>query len=79
MRKLRVGILDLVTKVPTRTLWARVVHPSFASIMPQAIAVWSEKAGHDVTFVCYTGFENLLDELPDNLDVLFVGAFSQAG
>ena len=79
MRKLRVGILDLVTKAPTRTLWARVVHPSFASIMPQAIAVWCENAGHDVTFVCYTGFENLLDEFPDDLDVLFVGAFSQAG
>ena len=79
MPKLRVGILDLVTKAPTKTLWARVVHPSFASIMPQALAVWCEQAGHEVTFVCYTGFEDLMTELPDDLDVLFVGAFSQAG
>ena len=79
VRKLRVGILDLVARAPTRAMWARVVHPSFASIMPQAIAVWCERAGHDVTFVCYTGFENLLDELPKDLDLLFVGAFTQAG
>jgi len=30
------------------------------------------------TLVCYTGFEDLLEELPDTLDVLFVGAFTEA-
>ena len=29
-------------------------------------------------YVCYTGRENLLDELPADLDVLFIGAFTQA-
>jgi hypothetical protein len=54
------------------------MHPSLASIMPQVIAVWCEEAGHEVHFVCYTGFENLLDELPERMDLLFVGAFTQA-
>lgn len=78
MRQLRIGILDLVTKAPTRTLYARVMHPNLASIMPQAIGVWCEEAGHDVTFVCYTGFEDLTQELPAETDIIFIGAFSQA-
>jgi hypothetical protein len=78
MKKRRIGILDLVTKAPTRSLQSRVMNPSLASIMPQAIAVWCEESGHEVAFVCYTGFEDLIEELPSNMDVLFIGAFTQA-
>ena len=78
MRKLRIGIIDLVTKGPTRALYARVMHANLASIMPQVVAVWCEEEGHDVTFVCYTGFENLVDELPKDVDLVFIGAFTQA-
>ncbi|HKB55646.1 MAG TPA: hypothetical protein VKD22_16730, partial [Ramlibacter sp.] len=49
-----------------------------ASIMPQVVGVWCQEEGHTVSFVCYTGFENLLDELPQDIDLLFVTAFSQA-
>ncbi|HSL72631.1 MAG TPA: radical SAM protein [Longimicrobiales bacterium] len=76
--KRRIGIVDLVTKAPTRAVYARVMHPSFASIMPQAVGVWCEEKGHDVSYVCYTGFEDLLQELPDRMDLLFIGAFTQA-
>ncbi|MFQ5823785.1 MAG: B12-binding domain-containing radical SAM protein [bacterium] len=78
MRKLHIGIIDLVTKAPTRSLWARVMNANFASIMPQVVAVWCEEEGHEVTFVCYTGFENLTKELPDDVDLVFIGAFSHA-
>jgi hypothetical protein len=74
----RIGILDLVTKAPTRALYARVMNPSLASIMPQALAVWCEELGHEVVFVCYTGLEDLQAELPAKMDLLFVGAFTQA-
>ena len=74
----RVGILDLVTHGPTNSLYARVMHANLASIMPQALGVWCRDAGHDVRFVCYTGREELTRELPDDLDVLFVGAFTQS-
>ncbi len=78
MRKLRIGIIDLVTKGPTRALYARVMHANLASIMPQVVGVWCEEEGHEVTLVCYTGFENLVEELPEKLDLVFIGAFSQA-
>ncbi|MEK7670800.1 MAG: radical SAM protein [Bacteroidota bacterium] len=78
MRKLRIGIIDLVSKGPTRALWARVMNANFASIMPQVIAVWCKDEGHDATLLCYTGFENLIDELPDKLDLVFIGAFTES-
>ncbi len=78
MRKLRVTILDLVTKGPTKALYARVMNPNLASIMPQVLGVWCEEAGHDVRFICYTGFEDLNAELLGDTDVLFIGAFTQA-
>ena len=51
---------------------------NLSSIMPQIVGVWCEEAGHEVHFICYTGRENLLDELPDDIDVLFVGAFTRS-
>ncbi len=54
------------------------MNANFASIMPQALAVWCEEAGHDVTCVCYTGFEQLPLDLPYKPDVAFIGAFTQA-
>jgi hypothetical protein len=54
------------------------MNANLASIMPQVIGVWCRQLGHDVTFVCYTGFEDLLQELPETLDLLFIGAFTEA-
>jgi hypothetical protein len=78
MRQLRIGIVDLVSKGPTRALYARVMNANLASIMPQVVGVWCESQGHDVTYVCYTGFENLVEELPKDVDFVFVCAFTEA-
>ncbi|MCZ6915277.1 MAG: radical SAM protein [Gemmatimonadetes bacterium] len=78
MRKLKIAVIDLVTKGPTRALYARVMNPNLTSIMPQVVSVWCEESGHDVKFICYTGFENLLDEVPTDTDLVFVTAFTQA-
>ncbi len=79
MRRLRIGILDLVTnEVPMTSLYGRLMNANLASIMPQILGVWCEQAGHDVRLVCYTGFENLLEELPSRIDLVFIGAFTQA-
>ena len=78
MRKLRIAVVDLVTKRPTKRLYARVMNANFASIMPQVVAGWCEEEGHDVTFVCYTGREDLAEELPNECDLVFIGAFTQA-
>src|SRR5205085_10161212 len=54
------------------------MHANLASIMPQVVGVWCEAEGHDVTFVCYTGFENLVEELPAEVDLVFICAFTEA-
>jgi hypothetical protein len=78
MRQLRIGVIDLVTKGPTRSLYARVMHANFSGIMSQAVAVWCARAGHRVCLVCYTGFEDLVAELPDPVDLVFIGAFTES-
>jgi hypothetical protein len=70
-------VIDLVTKSPRISLYGRVMHANLAGIMPQVVAVWCEEAGHDVRFVCYTGLENLMEELPADLDLVVIGAFTQ--
>jgi hypothetical protein len=76
-RKLEIGIIDLVSKKPNKKLFARIMNANFASIMPQVIGVWCEEEGHNVTYVCYTGKENLMNELPKNADLIFIGAFTE--
>lgn len=76
-KSLRVGILDLAARQPDRSLFARIVNPNQSCIMPQVIAVWAEQMGHQVSYVIYTGMEDLFSELPDDLDVLFISSFTQ--
>lgn len=78
MRKLRITILDLVTKGPTKRLFNRVMNANLASIMPQVIGVWCEELGHEVRFVCYTGVEDLAADVLHDTDVLFIGAFTRS-
>jgi hypothetical protein len=78
MKNLSIAVIDLVSKGPTKTLWARIMHANLASIMPQVVAAWCEEEGHNVSFVCYTGLENLDRELPKKVDVVFICSFTQA-
>jgi hypothetical protein len=78
MRQLRVAVIDLVTKGPTRALFARAMNANMASIMPQVVATWCEAEGHQVTFICYTGLEGLAEDLPGTVDLVFIGAFTEA-
>jgi hypothetical protein len=78
MRKLRVAVLDLVARGPTRAWFARIMNANLASLMPQAVAAWCQQEGHEVTYVCYTGFEDLLRDLPVEPDLVFLSAFTEA-
>lgn len=78
MKKLSIGIVDLVAKAPSKTMWGRVMSANFASIMPQVIATWCEELGHNVTLVTYTGRENIVEELPGKVDMVFIGSFTEA-
>jgi len=78
MKKLSIGIVDLIAKAPMRTMWMRIMGANFVSIMPQVVAAWCEEQGHDVTLVTYTGRENLLEELPAGVDFVFISSFTEA-
>jgi len=75
-KPLRVGIVDLITNRPADSLYAKILYPNYASIMPQVVAVWIEQMGHEVYFVTYTGSETLHRELPYDIDILFICAFT---
>jgi len=78
MTKLKIGIIDLVSKGPTHTLWAKIMYANLASIMPQVVATWCEEMGHEVKMICYTGQEDLEKELPKDVDIVFISSFTQA-
>ena len=75
---IKVGIVDIIAQKPSRSLYARLMYPNFASIMPQVVGVWAEELGCQVRYVTYTGFEDLEQELPDDIDILFISAFTPA-
>lgn len=76
MHKLRIGIIDIVANSPVRSYYARFMRANLASIMGQVIAVWCEEEGHEVNLAYYSGYQNLVDDLPENLDIVFIGAFT---
>lgn len=77
-RSLKVGIVDLIERQRSSTFYGRVLNPNFAAIMPQAVAVWTEELGHQVEYITYTGYEDLRRELPRDVDIVFINAFTQA-
>ncbi len=77
-KMLEIGIIDLVSKKPTNKLFARIMNANFASIMPQVVGVWCEEEGHNVNYICYTGKEDLMKDLPLNSDLVFICAFTES-
>ena len=75
---MRIGIIDLLGKEPPRNGYSRLMRANNASIMPQVVGVWCEREGHQVHYAYYSGPELLAGGLPDDLDLLFINAFSQA-
>src|SRR5207237_4763702 len=73
----RIKSLDLIPQGPASSLWARVMNANMASIMPQVIAAWAEQKGHDVQYLCYIGFEDLLTELRAGYDMVFISSFTR--
>ncbi len=78
MKKLSIGIIDLVAKAPTPSMWMRVMGPNFVSIMPQVVGTWCEDLGHEVRLITYTGRENLIRDLPADVDLVFISSFTEA-
>ena len=81
-RRKRVGIIELLTDTRTSgvidRVYARVLTRQFASITPQAVAVWCRQLGHHVHYTTYYGQADPRSLLPADLDVLFVAAYTRS-
>ena len=74
---MRIGIIDLLGKEPPTNGYSRLMRANNTSIMPQVIGVWCEEEGHQVHMAYLSGPELLAGGLPDDLDLVFINAFSQ--
>jgi hypothetical protein len=79
---MNVGILELISfTVPPewRPQWAAShLRRHMYSIMPQVVASWARRQGHRVNYATYYGQSDPLRLLPDDLDLVFVSATTQA-
>lgn len=79
MKRLKVGIIDFVTNTPHEVWFQRqVMGPGFAALMPQCVGAWAEELGCEVFYETFTGGEDLLRCVPEDIDVLFLSFFSRA-
>ena len=76
MKKLKIGIIDLIYNKPSKSLYRRFMYPNFMSIMPQVIGVWCREEGHEVQYSIYTGTQRIDRLLADDLDIVFISSFS---
>ncbi len=74
---MRIGIVDLLGKEPPKNAYSRFMRANNTSIMPQVVGVWCEEEGHEVSLAYYSGPERIAGGLPDQLDLVFINAFSQ--
>jgi radical SAM superfamily enzyme YgiQ (UPF0313 family) len=78
---MRVGILEIL-KDSASTSWVegyfeRNFRRHYASITPQAVAVWCRQLGHEVHYATYYGQQRPDTLLPAELDVVFIAAYTQ--
>ena len=82
MKRLRVGVIELISDSVRQNWGTRFYGARFrrhyASIMPQAVAVWCHQLGHEVTYTTFYGQKDPADLLPSELDVLFVSTYTHA-
>jgi hypothetical protein len=78
---MRVAILDLLADEPLYGFGSRLYglyfRKQFMAITPQAVAVWCRSLGHDVRYATYYGQSEPLSLIPEDIDVLFVGSYTQ--
>lgn len=77
----KIGILDILVDSPCTVgnfAYRAVLKKQYASIAPQAVAVWCRQLGHRVSYVAYYGQGDPKRMLPDDLDVIFIATYTQS-
>lgn len=78
MKKLRIGIIDILGKSASRRPYSRFVRASNMSIMPQVVAVWCEELGHDVRLAYYNGPRIMAGDPVEDADIVMISTFTQS-
>ena len=78
----KVGVIELLAyTVSSEWLYLKLVNEfkrQMYSIMPQVVSVWCRELGHEVSYTTYYGQGDPASLLPDDLDVVFISASTQA-
>ena len=78
---MRVGILDILatpSQYWANTIYNTVMTKQYANIGPQIVSAWCRQLGHETFYATYYGVGNVEQLLPLDLDVVFIGCFTQA-
>lgn len=79
---MNVGVLELISfTVPPEWQAQRaesILRRHLYSIMPQVVSVWARRAGHRVHYATYHGQADPTTLLPNDLDIVFISASTQA-
>ena len=82
MRPVRIAVIEILSgAAPVAHLhgWIeRIYIQQLYSIMPQVVAGWCRQAGHDVHYVTYYGQTAPERLLPDDVELVFISAHTQA-
>jgi radical SAM superfamily enzyme YgiQ (UPF0313 family) len=70
--------MDAVSRNWVNSLYAAYFRRQFYGIVPQAVSVWCRELGHQVFYTTYYGQKDPKSLLPNDLDVVFISAFTQA-
>lgn len=79
---MKIGIIELIVDTVSRnwtnSLYTAYFRRQFYGIVPQAVSVWCREMGHQVFYSTYYGQKDPKSILPNDLDVVFISAFTQA-
>lgn len=78
----KIGIMDIIHDAgaelsPFARVETQLVFKQYAAIMPQVIKVWAQRLGCQVSYATHYSQANILTQLPDDLDILFVYCCTQ--
>jgi hypothetical protein len=78
---LKIGVIELLAAgcSPTirQTLENFLTTKQYASIMPQAVAVWARQLGHQVHYATFYGQGDPKSKLPADLDFVFMSVYTK--
>jgi hypothetical protein len=79
---MRISIIDLLSDTllggRAGRLYGLYFRKQFMAITPQAVAAWCRALGHEVHYATYWGQTDPLRLIPDEVDVVFVGSYTQS-